>query len=153
MARNNNRRRDTSRITNHPVARKQDYQHNVSPSYIPTRNWIRPNPVLTYYEDRRQWHPEGAYRPARSFSQPRHRLTIVEPRRASQPYSSWRSPYLRSNFSLTQRVAFQKPEKVLVCVRRQQRREVLFARKKTGRGAGRRSKPRFNFYSSISCRR
>jgi len=45
---------------------------------------------------------------------------------------------------------FADPRFVSICVRRQQRKEVLFARKLTRKGAG--AKKRKNFWSDISCR-
>lgn len=47
--------------------------------------------------------------------------------------------------------AFEEPRKVLICIRRQSRKEVLFAKRKAGRGGMR--PPRRNAWSSISCRR
>lgn len=43
---------------------------------------------------------------------------------------------------------FLVPAKTLVCVRRKQRREVLFAK---GRGGGRHRKPRYNSFSAWRC--
>lgn len=47
-------------------------------------------------------------------------------------------------------VSFVAPKAVLVCVRRKQRREVLFAGRKTGKGA--RSPKRRNEWSNVKCR-
>lgn len=44
---------------------------------------------------------------------------------------------------------FAVPEKVTVCVRRKQRREVLFAKRKTGKGA--KARRRRNYYTAIHC--
>lgn len=150
-----NRRRDNNTIAKRQFARHQRFFYT-SPK---TKNWIRPNPYLTYFEDRRQWHPEGFYRPAASFSQARHRLELLDQPQRSPPrhtnYQSWRTPYIRSNFSkhLAYRIGFQQPDRVLICVRRSIRREVLHALKKTGKGRGAKKPPRFNYYSTISCRR
>lgn len=46
-------------------------------------------------------------------------------------------------------MSFVKPERVMVCVRRQQRREVLHAFRRVGRGTGRRR--RRNDASNIRC--
>jgi len=101
---------------------------------------------LRSIEDRRTWHPEGPQRPARTLSRARQRFTLVEPLKRNQK----RTPAY-SGVNAT--VAFAAPESVAVCVRRQQRKEVLHARKKTGRGKGRQKRPRRSWYSSISCRR
>ena len=47
---------------------------------------------------------------------------------------------------------FKRPEKVIVCVRRKKRREVLFATKNTRKGSGAKRR-RLNENSKISCRR
>lgn len=49
-----------------------------------------------------------------------------------------------------ERVAFASPRKVMVCVRRKERREVLFAKKRTGAGNKR---PRWTETSYTACRR
>jgi len=50
------------------------------------------------------------------------------------------------------RPAFRDPQDVVVCVRRKQRKEILHALGRTGRGA-RRARPRLTASSHISCRR
>lgn len=56
-----------------------------------------------------------------------------------QKQSRSRSPKLR----------FDAPAETLVCIRRHTRKEVLFAKKKTGRGG--KSKKHFNAYSKVRC--
>lgn len=51
--------------------------------------------------------------------------------------------------ALVDGVRFASPDTVLVCARRHRRREVLFALRKTGKGA--RSKRRRNSYSNTRC--
>lgn len=53
--------------------------------------------------------------------------------------------------SLGGRVTLKAPRAVAVCVRRQRRKEVLFAKMKTGKGVSRR-RARRNFTSSINCK-
>lgn len=48
------------------------------------------------------------------------------------------------------RLGFALPERVMRCVQRKERREVLFAKRKTGKGA--RSPKRRNYWSAISCK-
>lgn len=48
-------------------------------------------------------------------------------------------------------VTLKAPRAVAVCVRRQRRKEVLFAKNKTGKGAARRRAQR-NWTSSINCK-
>lgn len=90
---------------------------------------------LDLFEDRRLFNPELAP-PARSTNRSRHRLVI--------PRST------RSRGKLPQFVGFDVPEKVLICVRRKIRGEVLHAKKKTGRRG--QKKPRRGYYSSVSCK-
>lgn len=130
-------RRDVRNITN------AIHESLLAPVFSPVTS-------LRLYEDRRLWHPEGRYAPARSFSRSRHRLREVAPSRVSEARRS-RSVSNMSSLPV-HRIGFERPERVLICVRRKMRREVLFARRKTGRGVKRR-RPRFNWYSKISCRR
>lgn len=110
---------------------------------------------LRLYEDRRYWHPEGkTYAPARSFSQSRHRLRVFEQRtnqlqRRNTRVSS--TNYMRAMWqSVPHQIGFVRPNRVLICARRQIRKQVLFASRKTGKRGQRR--PRFNWYSKIRCR-
>lgn len=55
-----------------------------------------------------------------------------------------------STYSVPQRISFAAPKAVAVCVRRKQRKEVLFAIRKTGKGA--RARRKLTRYSGVSCR-
>lgn len=48
------------------------------------------------------------------------------------------------------RIGFTDPSNVVACVRRAQRREVLFAKRRTKKGAGARRRRR-NFWSNVRC--
>lgn len=48
------------------------------------------------------------------------------------------------------RVKFNVPQEVALCVRRKQRREVLFAKRRTGKGSRARRRRR-TYWSNISC--
>lgn len=97
---------------------------------------------LQSIEDRRTWHPEGPQRPARGLLRARHRLTLA------QPSKKFRGP---TKATIDAPVGFDDPFRVVVCVRRRRRREVLHAFRKTGRRGQRR--PRRSWYSDISCGR
>lgn len=84
---------------------------------------------LTEVEDLRTWHPEGDDRPVRGV-----------------PSAATRT-YLPS-FSSGQ-LAFANPSRVVVCARRHQRREVLFAMRRTRKGAG--ARRRRTWRSNVSC--
>lgn len=88
-------------------------------------------------EDRRRSHPLGLYRPARMVTG--HPVGPLRPGRQIR----------RPDF-LPAHVAFEVPKRTMICVRRQERREVLFAKMRTGGGAG---KPRRrNRWSEVSCK-
>nr|QJB19983.1 MAG: hypothetical protein [Microvirus sp.] len=83
--------------------------------------------------------------PGTFFRSARPGLSLfVPPPVRSQPRSAAR-PYTFLSPSL----AFKYPKRALVCVRRKQRREVLFARRRTGMGA--RSVRRRTHDSSYRC--
>lgn len=108
-----------------------------SGTYSPSPISLRPPSFLTLYEDRRTWAPPIAVRSARSFDRPT-RLNI-----------SRTSPARRLAKFPSAGVSFVAPKQVLVCVRRHQRREVLHALHKTGRGG--QSQPRWTPWSRVHC--
>lgn len=95
---------------------------------------------LARVEDRRRFHPEGVFQPARDR---RSRSARVAALSLSSSHQSFMSPFLESG-SLPTRiksVSRQLPSparSVIVCVRRKQRREVLFARGIGGKKVSRR---------------
>lgn len=105
-------------------------------------------------QDRRRFNPEGDDVGVRVFKENRseaiveryRRRRVRKQTRVGRVDSSVRSMWPVQSFK-----AFAEPEAVTVCVRRKQRREVIFA---SGRG-GRRGQrpPRFNWRSKIQCRR
>lgn len=95
-------------------------------------------PLFQQVQDRRSFHPQGTARPPLKVSGKRTRIDV---RRKPGARASMR-PGLSS-------LSFQDPERVLVCVRRRTRRQVLFAKRKTWKGArGRRAR---NAWSRVSC--
>lgn len=117
--------------------------------------YTTPNDIwgpLGEHEDRRTWHPNGIFRPARSFwGRPMfHRLVLVD--RLHRLQGRRRSLDRVRGLSQTHAVvAFREPDRVLVCVRRAVRREVMHAIGKAG-GTGQRP-PKRSWLSSVSCRR
>lgn len=97
---------------------------------------------LREFEDRRAFHPLGKTTPARSF-QTRSRLVVTNPLPLFVPYQVKAA-------GRWAKIAFQGPKKVLVCVRRSIRKEVLHALHLTGRGSGG-GKKRWSEHSSIHC--
>lgn len=92
---------------------------------VPSSNWQE-------IEDRRYFNPERDYRPALSFSgnQAPARSIPRDDRRWST-------------------IGFDNPDYALICARRHQRREVIFAKKKHRRGRG--GSRRRNWYSNVRC--
>lgn len=115
---------------------------------LPSRTLVFPvsRPVdLSLYEDRRVFHPERAYRPALSFSRKSSAVVKLVP-----PMSPKRGAARVSGVPRFPDVlGFTNPLKVLLCVRRKERREVIIAKKLQGKGAGG-SKGR-NWWSNIKC--
>lgn len=105
---------------------------------------------LRSIEDRRTWHPEGINRPARLFHAPSARFRQIE-RPYRRPNEAVRSAAFTAFKSFAPAgIAFQNPSRVLICVRRNIRREVLHARGVAGRSGLR--PPRRSWSSGISCR-
>lgn len=121
-----------------------------------------PSPSPLILEDRRTWHPEGDYRPSESLFRADHHVVEVFPadEPAVRPGRSQRPSTVRQIRPNTRsrprmrgkpRFKYQHPKGVAVCVRRHQRKEVLFALKRTGKGA--RARRRRNYQSEVSCSR
>lgn len=100
--------------------------------------------ALRDIEDRRTYHPQGKQRPARSIDKPTHRL--VMPVHPKAPAQNKRTQAPR----MPHTVQFAAPKKVLVCIRRKTRKEVLHALNKTGKGARARHR-RQSEYTTIRC--
>lgn len=124
MPRRSRRRRDTE--IQHHIARRS----LSAPSFVTRRNTLA-------WEDRREFHPEGIYRPARALRSRALTTTLITPRSSSVRKVS--------------RTSFSFPKEIPVCVRREQRKEVLHALGRVGGGPRRR--PRRNLLSNISCKR
>lgn len=97
------------------------------------RRYPRLRSALQLIEDRRVFHPEGALRSPLSIGIPRKSRIVLR----------------KANFgkTLPSRLGFAVPEKVVRCVRRKQRKEVLIAKRRSGRGSAK----RFDFWSDVSC--
>lgn len=139
------KRRNTRRTnTNQTNLGHRDTYDITNPSRLVVRSTKKTKSDLTAISDRRRFHPDGEARPAPSFKKSRHRLT-------ERSYNRPKAGKKYKTQSFVTKIGFEEPEKVLVCVRRKIREEVLHAFKKTGRRGQKRKK--FNFYSSISCKK
>jgi len=90
-------------------------------------------------DDRRMFSP----------SSPSFRL-VHGPAATVGPSSRQQAPGPRPGAFTRERVAFSSPRRVMVCVRRSERRQVLFAK---GRTKGRIKKPRWTETSYTACRK
>jgi len=142
MARNSSRRRrvnntNANNVAHDSITFRPSTSKFLSPLASDFYDTQIGKPNLRLLEDRRFWHPLGQRRPAQSFRNVNHSLKIPSGRSTSKyPLHT---------------VGFVNPENVAVCVRRKIRKEVLFAKRKTGKRG--QKKPRFNWFSKVSCRR
>lgn len=125
-------------------AEKRDTSRDHYPSPYTTNRMhsplvIRVRPIdLSVFDDRRTYHPAGYHRPAKKLGgMPVQRL--VEAGRMAKRLSSPLSPFLR----------FPDAKKVIKCVRRKERREVIIAKKLQRKGAG--GAKSFDLWSKVRC--
>lgn len=104
---------------------------------------LDPASLLAEIEDRRQWHPEEPFQVARSVARVSDAFTVAVPLPATKSR--------RGSFFTPDKFRYAVPEKVAVCIRRKERREVLFAKRKTGKGS-RRVRRRRNYQTAVSCK-
>lgn len=107
------------------------------PPLPPPRLRLSPLPL---YEDRRFFHPLRDLAPPATFSR-RDQRRLVEKSPLTSPKYQDPFPSLKLGFAV--------PAKVVKCVRRKQRRESIFATKKTGAGA--RSRRKRDIWSNVRC--
>jgi hypothetical protein len=109
---------------------------------LPLGRVTRSPSYLRRLEDRRTFHPD-TYRPIASTRQG-HRLIVRD-----KVYSKQKTNrVIPSHTKAT--IAFAQPKRVALCIRRQQRKEVLHAIRKAGKTGQKR--PRRNESSTISCK-
>lgn len=122
---------------------QRDHLSIARPSAV--RNYV-PKPVVLV-SDRRAFHPRGETAPLSSPRKSQRR--VVEKVVVSQPN---RNKMGRAGKPAHHyKVAFSVPRKVELCVRRQRRRQVLFAMRRTGKGS-RAVRRRRNYWSGVSCK-
>ena len=119
------RRRDPKTIAN----------RRLPVSYSPTR--VTPTTILRQIEDRRLFNPTRSYSAPATLSFTKARIQYLEsPAARKQAFRADPMAYLRRlGGYVTPKVAFKDPSSVLICVRRQIRKEVLHAFKKTASAA------------------
>lgn len=153
MARSNGGRRDNDSITNSQLPRRPG---PLKWDYVAFNNYLTNNRQQKWqawraHEDRRRFHPLQAAAPALSFNQRRTLLTVAKrPVRTTIQSPFGMDQIKRTIFKTAIRsVGFAYPRRVLVCLRRQARKEVMFATNKAGQGG--QKAPIKNMLSKISC--
>lgn len=103
-------------------------------------------PSLTSFEDFRRWEPKVLYGYPRTF--PRALARFSRPR--SRTFDRVRQMALpRMWLPVSTGMGFSQPSRVILCVRRHTRKQVLHAFRKTGRGG--QNRPRFTVNSLVHC--
>lgn len=95
-----------------------------------------PAAVMGLYGDRRLYHPEGSDRPVDAYIRSARRLQVARKVRGIAR-------------AVPMGISFWRPSKVLICVRRRMRREVMHALGIAGSGGLK--YPRYTWHSEISC--
>lgn len=134
------RKRDANVISNPGL---RSFKKQLLSKYYPVH---RRSSYLRSIEDRRYFYPERFSEPARSTSSQNHRLKVYVP---PAPASQWIGKPTYSYAAPPVRVGFMNPSRVMVCVRRAQRKEVLFALGRSGRNGQKRH--RMSDYSDVHC--
>lgn len=130
------------------MARRRSRTVQRDVSIIPTQSVLDFSPLadLLAIEDRRQWHPEEPFEPARSARSLSDSFVVADPVRPTKRQAPGRPLSISADV-----FRFKVPDNVAVCIRRKERREVLFAKRKTGKGSRKRFRRR-NYYTEVSCR-
>jgi len=127
------REREPDRVSHNPFA---------SPRLI-RRPLINPYDFmgpLVEVEDRRLHNPLDFFRPARQLSG-----HPVQPLNVNKARPTKARPFLK--LAVPTGVRFTDPKHTVICVRRQQRKEVMIAKRQRGKG----TRKRTNWYSKVSC--
>lgn len=111
---------------------------------------LRPPARSALIDDRRRWDPGDTPRDAYG----RQARVVMSPKASPKPRQQAgvkvKSPRpYRPGALFREAESFSAPRSVMICVRRKSRREVLFALRKTGKGA--RSRKRRNEWSNVKC--
>lgn len=104
---------------------------------------------LSAVEDGRLWHPDpeqGALTIGGRFAQVVvHKRPIV-----ARSNTIWSASGVPVGLQVPVGVRFESPLKVITCVRRKVRRQIIFATRRNGKGV-RKRQPRRNWRSNVSC--
>lgn len=97
-------------------------------------------------EDNRKYHPDP-YKALGSVTRKARQIQVAKPRTVTVVSDKYRA---RFKFDVPAGVEFNIPRQVALCAKRHRRREVLFAKRRTGKGSRARTH-KFNQYSTIRC--
>lgn len=126
--------------------------HNGRRDDLSIANFTLPSRPVTLtpltFIDRRRYHPEQDFAAPLTFAGRPASYTVVDRPSKSQKQIDRFGAKLRSQTKAA--VAFAEPTRLALCVRRNQRKEVLHATGKAGKRG--QKKPRRNFFSRITCR-
>lgn len=152
MSKSRRRTRDASPIASH-AALGDKYPHFKNPyNLTPAAVQFREATGL----DRRRFRPDKSTRPP-TFNRSqfaRVALQIVKVRQKKRVFHGKLQKYnpeYHFKSHLRKRLGFSVPRRIEACIRRWTRKEVLFAKRKTGKSG--QKKPHFNFWSALSCRK
>lgn len=117
------------------------------PSFVDLSRFSQPfRPIVLHTQDRRFWHPDNVSRPGATFRKAAN-LSLVPGRKFK--YGPSPKSYTPGAERLSDRVGFEDPSRVAICVRRNVRKEVIHALGKAGKGKTRR--PKQTEYSKVRC--
>lgn len=132
------RRSNRARANTSPIATRSVRARNTRPLGLPSRVAYKGYDATVgrvVLDDRRMWHPERVFRPAFSLKRAATQLVLKKPTAHQKP-------------RLTEGLAFKDPRKVLICVRRRIRKNIMHA---IGAAGGKVKKPRRNYWSDVTC--
>lgn len=113
-------------------------------SPLPSRSGLD----LTELEDRRSFYPSSpSIKPVLVLGGRPYRPAVISDR-GVRAFLTTKLPTSRGS-KFSSKLSFEAPRKVLICVRRHRRRQVLFAK---GAAGGRVRRPRRGPFSDISCK-
>lgn len=149
MARRDRQKNNTGFRDTFDISSDFELEPTTKPKRIsqPSVTHTSPKLNLTAVEDRRTFHPLKKNRPAATLDGKQHTLKIHHETRGPKQVIR---PRVHSSNRLSNTVGFNAPKSVLICIRRKQRKEVLFAKRLTTKGAGAK-RHRRNEYSNIRC--
>lgn len=145
--RNNNRNRQ-----NYNYGGRETYEF--SKQRLPLqKNIFKRSVPISDFEDRRHFHPEGPQRPAQTFRGIPARFKVkVQIRSKDNIPKLVESSYYSTGYEdVPHQMSFRNPDRVLVCARRQIRKEVLHALGISGRRGIGRGGVKFNENSKFGC--